>query len=94
MILQFLVIQFLKIVCAKSLAMPNSLRPYGLYTARLFCPWDSLAKDTGVGCLAILQAIFLTQGLNQYLLHLLHWQVSSLPLENFYSYAIIPTSLS
>ena len=79
MILQFLVIQFLKIVCAKLLAMPNSLRPYGLYTARLFCPWDSLAKDTGVGCHALLQAIFLTQRSNPCFLWLLHWQANSLP---------------
>ena len=28
---------------------PNSLRPHGLYPARLLCPWDSLGKNTGVG---------------------------------------------
>ena len=33
-----------------------------------------------MGCHALLQGIFLTQGLNPYLLGLLHWQVSSLPL--------------
>ena len=27
----------------------NSLRPHGLYPARLFCPWNSLGKNTGVG---------------------------------------------
>ena len=32
------------------------------------------------GCHALLQRIFLTQGLNLDLLHLLHWQVGSLPL--------------
>ena len=42
-----------------------------------FCPWDSPGKDTGVGCDALLQGIFLTQGLN---LCLLHWQVGPLPL--------------
>ena len=31
-------------------------------------------------CHALLQGIFLTQGLNPALLHLLHWQVGSLPL--------------
>ena len=36
--------------------------------------------DTGVGCLALLQGIFLTQGLNLRLLCLLPWQGSSLPL--------------
>ena len=37
-------------------------------------------KDTGVGCLALLQEIFLPQGSNPNLLCLLHWQVGSLPL--------------
>ena len=32
------------------------------------------------GCHALLQGIFLTQGLNLRLLHLLHWQAFSLPL--------------
>ena len=45
-----------------------------------FCPWDSPGKNTGVGCHALLQGIFLTQGLNPCLLHFLHWQVCSLPL--------------
>ena len=35
---------------------------------------DSPGKNTGVGCHALLQGIFLTQGLN---LRLLHWQVDS-----------------
>ena len=33
------------------------------------CPWNSLRKNTGVGCHALLQGIFLTQGWNQSLLH-------------------------
>ena len=33
-----------------------------------------------MGCNFLLQGIFLTQGLNLHLLHLLHWQVGSLPL--------------
>ena len=38
-------------------------------------------KNTGVGCHALLQGIFLTKGSNLCLLQLLHWQVlSSLPL--------------
>ena len=41
---------------------------------------DSPGKNTGVGCHALLQGIFLTQGSNPHLLHLLHWQVGSLPL--------------
>ena len=30
----------------------------------LLCPWDSPGKNTGVGCHALLQGIFPTQGLN------------------------------
>ena len=41
---------------------------------------DSPGKNTGVGCHALLQGIFLTKGLNPHLLHVLHWQVGSLPL--------------
>ena len=41
---------------------------------------DYPGKNTGLGCHALLQEIFLTQGLNPPLLHLLHWQVDCLPL--------------
>ena len=37
----------------------DSLQPYGLQPARLLCPWDSPGKNTGVGCQARLQGIFL-----------------------------------
>ena len=40
----------------------------GLQPTRLLCLWDSPGKNTGVGCP------------NLRLLHLLHWQASSLPL--------------
>ena len=65
---------------AKLLHSSDSVQRYELKPARLFCPWDSVGKDTGVGCHALLQGIFLTQGSNPCLLHLLHWQVGSLPL--------------
>ena len=42
--------------------------------------WDSPGKNTGVGCHALLQGIFLTQGSNPHLLCLLYWQTGSLPL--------------
>ena len=44
------------------------------------CPWNSPGKDTGVGCHALLQGIFLTQVSNLCRLHFLHWQAGSLPL--------------
>ena len=42
----------------------NSLLPRGLQAARLHCPLDSPGKYTGVGCHALLQGIFPTQGSN------------------------------
>ena len=47
--------------------------PHGLQPARLLCPWHSPSKNTGVGCLFLLQGVFLIQGLNPCLLH---WQES------------------
>ena len=32
------------------------------WTLRLLCPWDSPGKNTGVGCYALLQGTFQTQG--------------------------------
>ena len=53
----------------------DSLRSHGL-----LCSWHSPAKNTGVGCHALLQGIFLTQESNSRVSCLLHWQVGSLPL--------------
>ena len=58
--------------------MSDSLRPHGLQPTRLLYPWDS-PGNTGMGCRALLQEIFLTQGLNR---HLLHWPADFLPLSN------------
>ena len=41
----------------------DSLRHYGLEPARLLCPRGSPGKNTGMGCHALLQGIFPTQGL-------------------------------
>ena len=49
-----------------------TLQPNGLQLTRLLHPWDSPGKNTGVGCHALLQGIFPTQGLNPHLLYLLH----------------------
>ena len=35
--------------------MSDSVRPYGQQPARLLCPWNSLGKNTGVGCQFLLQ---------------------------------------
>ena len=60
--------------------MTDSLRPYGLWPARLLCPWASPGKITGVDCHVLLQGIFPTEGSNLCLLCLLPWQAGSLPL--------------
>ena len=67
-------------VCAKLLHLcltfcyPADPSPPGFFV------WDSPGKNTGVGCRALLQGIFLTQGSNLCLLSLLCWQAGSLPL--------------
>ena len=43
-------------VCACSV-VSNFLRPHGLYSARLLCPWGFPGKNTGVGCHFILQQL-------------------------------------
>ena len=62
-----------------------TLQPHGLWPARLLCPWNFLSKNTGMGCHFLLQGLFLTQGSNPCLLHLLHWQMDSLPLSHLES---------
>ena len=52
--------------------MSDSLQPHGLEPTRLLGPWNSPGKNTGVCYRSLLQGIFLTQGSNPRLLHLLH----------------------
>ena len=49
--------------------------PYGLWLARLLCPWGSPGKNTGVVSHFLLQGIFPTQGSKP---HLPHWQVEAI----------------
>ena len=51
-------------VCARARAL--------LLLWLVFCPWDFSGKNTGIDCHFLLQGIFLTQGSNLCLLHLLH----------------------
>ena len=44
------------------------------HSPRLLCPWDSLGKNTGMGCHALLQGIFPIQELNPYLWCFLHYR--------------------
>ena len=63
-----------------------TLPPHGLQPTRLLCPWNFPGRNTGVGCHFLFQGIFLIQGLNLYLLHLLHQQVDFLPLHHLGSH--------
>ena len=47
----------------------DSLKPLGLWPARLLCAWSSLGRNAGVGGHSLLQGIFPTQELNPGLLH-------------------------
>ena len=51
-------------VCWVTSVVSDSLQSCGLWLTRLLCLWDSPGKNTGVGCHALLQGIFLGQGLN------------------------------
>ena len=55
--------------CESCIFVWDSLQPHGLQPARLLCPWNSLGKNTEMGCYFLLQGIFLTQGSNPGLLH-------------------------
>ena len=52
--------------------VPDSLRPHGLQSARVLCPWDSPGKKTGMGAYSLFQGIFPIQGSNLGLLHCRH----------------------
>ena len=58
----------------------DCLRPMDcMQPGRLLCPWDSPGRNTGVGSQALLQGIFLIQGLNS---RLPRRQADSLPTES------------
>ena len=61
--------KILKSESVSHLVVSHSLRPMGYQPTRLLCPCSSPGNSTGVGCHALLQGIFLTQGLNPGLLH-------------------------
>ena len=46
-------------------------------------------KNTGVGCHALLQGVFPTQGLNPCLLRVLHWRGNSVPLHHLGSLLLL-----
>ena len=58
-----------------------------LQPSMLCCPWDFPGRDTGVSCRFFLQGLFLTWGLN---LYLLHWQMDSFTLSHQGSHLFQP----
>ena len=68
-------------VCEKSLQSCSTLcNPMDCSPPGSSVPGILQTRITEVGCHALLQGIFPAQGLKPYLLCLLHWQASSLPL--------------
>ena len=53
-------------VCVCAQLHPTLCSP--MDCTRFLCPWNFLGKNTGVGCHALFQEIFPTQGLNPHLL--------------------------
>ena len=83
LVCQILVLQIYAPVFASVCLVAQScltLRVYGLWPAKLLCPWDFPSKNTGVDCHFFSQDIFPTKGLNPHLLSLRQWQEDSLPL--------------
>ena len=50
------------VLCQVASVMDESLQPCLPSPTKLFCPWNSPGKNTGMGFHALLQGIFLTQG--------------------------------
>ena len=83
---------FQKLCFASPLSHVQLFATHGRYPTRLLCLWDSPGKNTGVGCLALLQGIFPTQGSNLGLMHgrwILH-QLSHQGSPNFCSHSKEP----
>ena len=67
--------------CSVTVVCPIIRDPVDCSPTRLLCPWDSPDKNTGVGCYALLQGIFPTQGSNSCLPMSPALQADSLPTE-------------
>ena len=57
-------------VCSITSVVSDSLRPNEPLPTRLLCPWNFAIKNIKMGCHALLQGIFLTQGSNPCLVSL------------------------
>ena len=68
-------------VCVSHSVISNSLQPLGLSRTRLHHPWNSPGKNTGVGCLSLLQGIFPTRDVTQVSLNLTFLKLTILMLK-------------
>ena len=87
-------IQFLPYLCSKGFNQVSSWLCVHVCSVAQLCPTLCNPTDCslpgssvhgipqGVSCCFLLQKIFLTQGLNLWILCLLHWQANSLPLSH------------
>ena len=80
-ILLFIVtkIEIISCCCLVTQSCLTLCDPHGLQLATLLCPCNFPGKNTRMGCHFLLHGIFLTKGSN---LHILQWQVDSLPLSH------------
>ena len=62
-------------MCSAPQSCPTLFQP-----TRVLCPWNFSGKNSEVSCHFLLQGVFLSQRLNLYLLHFLHWLVDSVQL--------------
>ena len=78
--------------CSVTLSCQTLCNPIHCLDARLLCPWNSLGKDTEVGCHSYLQGIFLIRGSNPNLLHcrsiLYHLSHQRSPMHCYYSHFV------
>ena len=66
-------------MCSLNSLVSDSLRPSGPSPPGSSVHGILQTRNTGVGSHSLFQGVFPTQGLNQHLLCLLHWQAGSLP---------------
>ena len=67
--------------CAKSLQLCLTLWPYGLEPTRLLCPWDSLSKNSGMGCRCFPPVPLLSPPLvDRFFTTSATWEASSIPI--------------
>ena len=67
-------------MCAKLLSSAQLFATLWTIARQAPLSMDFPGKKTGVACHALLQGIFPTWGSNMQLLHIMHYQVGSLPL--------------